>query len=85
MTVSLKDDKLYINRSDHTWKIGVDLEHVSGDHFMAYMDSLTAPGLIFKEAATAEFKVGADGISNSFGILAEPEMGPRSRIWFHRV
>lgn len=85
MTVSLKDDQLFVNRSDHAWKIGVDLEHVSGDHFMAYVDSLTAPGLVFREAVPAEFKVGADGVSNSFGILAAYEMGPNSRIWFDRI
>jgi hypothetical protein len=85
MTVSLKDDGLFVNRSDQTWKVEVDLKHVSGDHFMAYVDSLTAPGLVFKEAVPAEFKVGGDGISNSFGILAEIEMGPDSRIWFDRI
>lgn len=85
ITVSLKDEQLFVNRSDHAWKIGIDLEHVSGDHFLAHVDSLAAPGLIFKEAAPAEFKVGADGVASSFGILAEPEMGPLSRIWFHRI
>jgi hypothetical protein len=52
---------------------------------MAYMDSTTAPGLIFKEATPAEFKVGADGISQVFGINAEPEMGPKGRISFQRI
>jgi hypothetical protein len=85
VTLSLKNEKLFVNRSDHVWNVGVDLEHISGDHFMAYVDSLTAPGLIFKEAVPAEFKVGGDGISNSFGIMAEVGMGPDSRIWFDRV
>jgi hypothetical protein len=85
MTLSLKDEQLFINRSDHAWKIGVNLEHVSGDHFMAYVDSLTAPGSFFREAVPAEFKVGGDGVAKSFGILAEPEMGKDSRIWFDRV
>ena len=85
MTLTLKDDQLFVNRSDHAWKVSVDLEHVSGDHFMAYVDSLTAPGLIFKEAVPAEFKVGGDGVSTSFGILAEPSMGENSRIWFDKV
>jgi hypothetical protein len=83
--LSLKYDHLFANRSDHSWKVGVELQHVSGDNFIAYIDSLTAPGLIFREAAPAVFRVGADGISNSFGILAEPEMGMDSRIWFDRL
>lgn len=85
MTLSLKDDRLFINRSDHAWKIGLDLEHISGDHFMAYADSLTAPGLVFREAVPAEFKVGGDGVSSSFGIMVEPRMGMDSRIWFDRI
>jgi hypothetical protein len=80
----LKDDQLFINRSDHSWKIAVDLEHISGDHFMFYADSLTAPGLIFKDAGPAEFKVGGDGISKAFGMLAEPSMG-LEKIWFDRI
>ncbi len=85
MTLTLKDEKLYINRSDAAWRVAIDLEHVSGDHFMAYVDSTTAPGLISKEAVPAEFKVGSDGIAKDFGIVAEPEMGFEKRIWFDRL
>ena len=85
MTIVLRDDHLFINRSDASWKMCIDLEHVSGDRFMAYIDSSTAPGIIFKQAVPAEFIVGADGASSSFGVLAEKEMGPNSRIWFNRL
>jgi hypothetical protein len=85
ITLSLKDDHLYFDRNDHAWKVSFDLTHVSGDHFLAYMDSLTAPGLIFKTASPAEFRVGGDGISRSLGILIEPSMGLESRIWFDRI
>lgn len=52
---------------------------------MAYIDSATAPGLIFRKAVAAEFLVGVDGIARKFGIAAEPEMGVEARIWFERV
>jgi hypothetical protein len=66
-------------------KIEANFEHISGDYFMAYADSTVAPGLIFKEAAPAEFKVASDGISKYFGLAAEPEMGKGGRIWFERI
>jgi hypothetical protein len=66
-------------------KIKLDLRHVSGDYFMAYLDSTLAPGLVFKEAAPAEFVVSSDGVSKSFGIAAEPGMGPEARIQFARI
>jgi hypothetical protein len=86
MTLSLKDDHhLYINRSDAYWKIAIDLEHVSGDNFIAYMGSTVSPGVFFQRAVPAEFKIGSNGVSKAFGIFAEPEMGAQSRIWFERV
>jgi len=67
------------------WRVLLDFEHVSGDHFMTFIDSATAPGLIFKEARPAEFVVGSDGISKKFGIAAEPSMGIDKKIWFERT
>jgi hypothetical protein len=66
-------------------KVKLDLEHVSGDYFMAYIDSTLAPGLAFQEAAPAEFVVGSDGVSKSFGIAAQPEMRIGARIQFTRI
>jgi hypothetical protein len=83
--IELKDGALFTNRSDPAWKITIDYKHVSGDFFIGYVDSTTAPGLIFKNAAPAEFVVGSDGIVKKFGIGAEPSMGPEGRIWFDRV
>lgn len=84
VTIS-EDNKLYILRSTETWKIKITLDHISGDFFMAYIDSATAPGLVFKKAVPAEFKIGADGISKSFGILLEEAMGSEKKIWFNRM
>ncbi len=52
---------------------------------MAYIDSTTAPGLIFREAVAAEFVIGSDGVAKKFGLAAEPEMGSEGRIWFDRI
>jgi hypothetical protein len=81
----LKDGKLRADRADATWKLHLDLEYVSGDYFMAYIDSTTAPGLIFREAVAAEFVIGSDGVAKKFGLAAEPEMGSEGRIWFDRI
>ena len=85
VSIILKNDQLFFNRSEATWKVNADLEHISGDYFMVYVDSMTAPGFIFRDPVPAEFKVGADGVSKAFGILAEIEMGLDSRIWFDRT
>lgn len=84
-TIVLKDGKLHSDRDNASWKLFFDLEHVSGDYFLAHMDSSTAPGLLFKEALPAEFVVGSDGIPKSFGLAAAEEMGTDARIWFERV
>jgi hypothetical protein len=80
-----KDGKLHLNRGNASWKLIFDLEHVSGDYFLAHIDSKTAPGLIFKSAAPAEFVIGSDGTPKSFGFAAAEEMGPEGRIWFERI
>jgi len=51
---------------------------------MAYLDSSTAPGLIFKQAIPAEFVIGSDGVVQKFGIAHEEAMGSE-KIWFERV
>ncbi len=81
----LKDGKLRADRDDVTWKLHLDFEYVSGDYFIAYVDSSTAPGLIFREAVAAEFVIGSNGVAKKFGLAAEPEMGLEGRIWFDRI
>lgn len=85
LTIYVKDDILHADRLDASWQIAVDFKHVSGDYFMAFADSVNAPGFIFKGALPAEFKVGSDGVSKSFGIALEGEMGLDARIWFERI
>lgn len=85
ITLFEKDGNLHADRPDATWKLFVDLVHVTGDYFIAYGDSSTSPGLVFKTAGAAEFKIGHDGIPQSLGISLEPEMGISGRIWFDRI
>lgn len=85
VTVELRDDALFINRTDAVWKYYMTFKHISGDYFLGYMDSAVAPRSIFKSALPAEFKVGSDGTTKLLGIATEPEMGPEGRIWFERV
>ena len=73
----MKDDILHADRLDASWQIVVDFKHVSGDYFMAFADSVNAPGFIFKG--------GSDGVSKSIGIALEGEMGLDARIWFERI
>jgi hypothetical protein len=65
--------------------MALDFEHVSGDYFMANIDSTTSPGLAFRHATAAEFHIGANGIPKTFGLAAELEMGLSGRIFFDRI
>ena len=75
---------MYADRSNTAWKIFFNLEHVSGEYFVARVNSLTAPGALFEKALPAEFLVGSDGGVRKFGIGLEPDMGEKM-IWFDRV
>ena len=68
-----------------TWKQRLDFKHVSGDYFMVYTDSTTAPGSVHQDVMPAEFRVGGDGVVKSLGIALASEMGKEGRIWFERV
>lgn len=34
VTLTMKEHHLFLNGSEHSFNYGIDLEHVSGDHFM---------------------------------------------------
>ncbi|KAG9236943.1 putative penicillin-binding protein [Amylocarpus encephaloides] len=76
---------LCASRRSFTWPIILELSHISGNYFMAYADSTTAPGMVFKQALPAEFAVGVDGVVGRVGVAFEPEMGREGRVWFERV
>lgn len=74
-----------IDRSNQTWGMKMNLQHVSGDYFIAYVDSTTAPGtLLFRHALPAQFVIGADGNPARFGARMEETMG-EELIWFDRI
>lgn len=85
MTLAVRDGQLHCDRMDGAWQFVLDLEHVTGEHFLARIDSATAPGLVLKEATAVEFVLGADGVVRRFGIAADSEMGREGRIWFDRI
>ncbi len=86
ITIYLSEEgTLHIKREDVSWKVVIELKHVSGDYFMAYVDSATAPGMIFKEKVAAGFQIGVEGKPEQFGIAVEEEMGVDGRMWFKRV
>lgn len=61
------------------------LEHVSGEFFLAYRDSRTAPGGVYRAVGKAEFVLGSEGVPGKLGVALEGEMGVEGRIWFERV
>lgn len=67
------------------WKQRLEFKHVSGDYFIVYTDSTTAPGSVHQDVMPAEFRVGGDGVVKNLGIAFESEMGKEGRIWFERV
>jgi hypothetical protein len=77
--------KLRIDRSSQTWATALELEHVSGEYFVAFLDSTTAPHTpVFKSALPAEFRLGKEGRSEAFGARMEPLM-VSEKIWFDRI
>lgn len=85
ITIDILEGSLFAERTDAAWKVRLDFEHVSGEYFIAYADSISAPSLAFQEGLPAKFAVGSDGISQKFGLAAESEMGLQARIWFDRL
>lgn len=85
LTLDPKSGRLHADRSNVTWQTEIDLEHVSGEYFLAWIDSKTAPRSVFKGAQPAEFVVRKDGVVGTLGIALEPAMKDPGRIWFERV
>ena len=85
LTLVWKDEALHWDRIDVTWPMTGNLTHVSGEYFLIYVNSATAPSFLFKASRAAEFRIGSDGIPSALGIAAEEEMGTAGRIWFERI
>ena len=63
------------------WPVVIELEHVSGEHFVAWIN-LVVPGPIVREGGPAVFEVGPNGDVSKLGIEMEPALG--QMIWFSR-
>jgi len=83
LTLVLQDDALFINRTDAVWKMTIHLTHVSGDHFMGFVNKNTgAP--TFRQALPMQFQVGSNGVVKKLGVAGEKSMG-EEMLWFSRV
>lgn len=84
LTIYYKQGQLQIDRN-YSFHVHADLEHVTGDYFMAYIDSTSTPESVFQQAVAAEFVIGPDGVARKFGIAIEATMGITGRVWFERI
>lgn len=73
---------LHALKTQSSWDVVFDLEHVSGEHFICYINILARSPMI-QEAAKAEFAIGSDGRVTRLGI--QIESGLKEKIWFERT
>lgn len=71
------------------WPHAIELEHISGEHFLAWVLSRKGSaewGGVFhvvNRGVKAEFSIGPDGVAYEVGIAMEPALGDQ-KIWFKR-
>jgi hypothetical protein len=65
------------------FELEYDLQHVSGLHFIAYLNSPTRTPMI-RGSVPAEFEIGPDGKVTRLGAAIEPLMG-LEKIWFDKI
>ncbi|SPO03651.1 uncharacterized protein DNG_06334 [Cephalotrichum gorgonifer] len=73
---------LHAVKDQSEWDIVFDLEHVSGEHFICYLNTLARSPML-QEAVKAEFVVGPDGKVARLGIEFESSL--KDKIWFDRA
>ena len=75
------------SRHDRTWRVTFWLEHVSSEHWIAYLKMASWDENITK----AEFRIGEDGSVSELGIACEEawvtdeEAEPYRKFWFKKV
>lgn len=73
---------------DRVWPGYIELEHITGEYFVAWL--VTPKGKpednveSIRDGFAAEFKIGADGQPSELGIALEEDMKDE-KIWFRRV
>lgn len=74
--------------TDRVWPGYLELEHVSGEYFLAWTSNRKGASgneiEVVSEAVAAEFRIGADGRPVELGIALESYM-KGEKIWFQRV
>lgn len=74
-----------IDRSNQTIAMSISLKHVSGEFFLAYVESTkTAGTLALEDAYPAQFKLRKDGTVGAYGARIELTM-EEELIWFDRI
>ncbi|MBE3043288.1 DUF3471 domain-containing protein [Candidatus Bathyarchaeota archaeon] len=75
---------LHAVKGKSEWDVVFDLEHVSGEHFICYMNTLARSPMakMVQDPCAAEFEIGADGRVARLGIHIESSV---EKIWFKRV
>ena len=74
--------KVLHGSNQHEWNVIFDLEHVSGEHFVAFANSEMGSPML-QEVTTAEFVVGPDGKVSRLGVVIEPALA--ENIWFDKI
>ena len=67
ITIVEKNDKLHADVLERTWAYKMDLQHISGEHFLASMYG-TNSDILMDEAAKAKFSINAQGKVNKFEL-----------------
>lgn len=73
---------LHALKTQSSWDVVFDLEHVSGEHFICYINTLARSPML-QEASKAEFDIGGDGKVTRLGI--QIESGLKEKIWFEKT
>ncbi|KXJ89720.1 putative penicillin-binding protein [Microdochium bolleyi] len=53
--------ELYAAHNNRVWRMDFELEHVSGEHWLVYIDFTNTPNRLMCQFAKAEFKIASDG------------------------
>lgn len=81
LPVKLKDGRLQANGSDRTWRFTLDLEHASGEFFVANALNLET---LQEYNMKAQFRIAENGEVGEFGVAFVEQMNG-DLIWFKRM
>jgi CubicO group peptidase (beta-lactamase class C family) len=76
------DQVLHIDVFNKTWQHQLEIEHVTGEHFVAWIHSPKKGQSLFFDAKAAEFRIGSNGRPTWLGVKYESLL--EDKIWFKR-